>query len=95
MEDKRSPSVFGPSGYITPTSPADPPKPDTATADYAAYCEGFAMQLAGNVTVPRATEGYTARQIAAHAMGRVDAKDADPSVCVKAKITGLLDLMFA
>lgn len=89
MEDKRRP-------YITPTPPVDPSKqPDTATVDYAAYCEGFAMQLAGNVTVPRATEGYTARQIAAHAMGRVDAKYAEPNVCVKAKITGLLDLMFA
>lgn len=73
----------------------EPIKLDTATADYAAYCEGFAMQLAGNAIVPRITEGYTARQIAAHAMGRVDAKDTEPSVCVKAKITGLLDLMFA
>lgn len=75
---------------------SDPPKPDTATADYAAYCEGFAMQLAGNVTVPRATEGYTARQIAAHAMGRVDAKnDDDPGLCRKNEITSLLDLLLA
>lgn len=84
----------------------EPIKPDIATADYAAYCEGFAvrrlrlrafvmLQLAGNAIVPRITEGYTARQIAAHAMGRVDARDTEPSVCVKAKITGLLDLMFA
>lgn len=92
MEDKRSPSVFS-ACALTP--PVDPPKPDTAMADYASYCEGFAMQLAGNAIVPRITEGYTARQIAAHAMGRVDAKDTEPSVCVKAKITGLLDLMFA
>lgn len=93
MEDKRRPSVFS-ACVLTP--PVDPPKPDTAMADYASYCEGFAMQLAGNVCVPRLGEGYTARQIAAHTLGRVDAKDSlGTNVCVKAKITGLLDLMFA
>jgi hypothetical protein len=90
------------SGTSSNTAQSAPLPNPSHGMEYASYCEGVAAQLAGNSNIPTASNA-SHRQIAAHALGRLDAsvslrcgaKTGGTILMTKEALTEALDSLFA